>query len=560
MLVVEDEPNIVDVISMALRYEGFEVDAAGTGAEALAKVRDTRPHVLLLDVMLPDMEGFEVAKRLGAERARVPIIFLTARDATEDRVPGITYVEQRSFLIDRVDQQLQGAIRPVSAALELGIGMPPPPGRRGPGGPGFAGGGPGFGLPEGTYGERRDASGTVASTTVQQAYGATGVAERPSLPSDLPLGTPTTVSDGDYRALAVPDPRGGGVNVVAIPLADTSRTLDRLLLVEALVIGAVLLVLGLAARFVVRIGLLPLERMGRTAGAIAGGDLSHRVEPAEPRTEVGRLGLALNAMLERLERAFAGQKASEERLRRFLADASHELRTPLQSIRGYAELFRIGAAREPDEVKRAMRRIEQEAARMGVLVEDLLTLARLGETRDGERVAVDLAALARDAVSDACATAPEREIALRLDPAHPTPDHPAGDTTVLGDPHQLAQVLANLLRNALVHTPAGTPIEVAVAREGEEAVLEVRDHGPGLPVSPGGDPAALFERFWRAEGGRTRGAGGAGLGLAIVAGVVERHGGRVAAADAPGGGAVFTVRLPLAPVSRATASGYQHST
>jgi two-component system, OmpR family, sensor kinase len=245
-------------------------------------------------------------------------------------------------------------------------------------------------------------------------------------------------------------------------------------------------------------------------------------------------------MLERLERAFAGQKASEDRLRQFLADASHELRTPLQSIRGYAELFRIGAAREPAEVERAMRRIEQEAARMGVLVEDLLTLARLDETRDGERVLVDLAALAHDAVSDACATAPERSIALRIDPTHP-----AGAATVLGDPHQLAQVLANLLRNALVHTPAGTPIEVAVAREGEEARLEVRDHGPGLP--PGEHPAALFERFWRAEGvrGRTRGAGGAGLGLAIVAGVIARHGGRVAAANAPGGGAVFEARLPL---------------
>jgi two-component system, OmpR family, sensor kinase len=450
----------------------------------------------------------------------------------------VTYVEQRSFLLDRVDQQLQAAIRPVSAALAFRMGPPPGIERGGPGGvPGFDGGGPGFGLPRGTYGEHRDASGEVETTTVQQGYGETQAAARPSLPVGLALGRPTTVAGGDYRALALSDPRSGGVNVVAIPLADTSRTLDRLLLVEALVIAAVLLVLGLAARFVVRVGLLPLERMGHTAGAIAGGDLSHRVEPADPRTEVGRLGLALNAMLERLERAFAGQRASEERLRVFLADASHELRTPLQSIRGYAELFRIGAAREPDEVERAMRRIEQEATRMGVLVEDLLTLARLGETREGERVAVDVAALARDAVSDACATAPERAIVLDVDGS-------AGAVTVMGDPHGLAQVLANLLRNALVHTPPGTPIEVAVAREGEEARLEVRDHGPGLP--PGEDSGALFERFWRAEGGRTRGAGGAGLGLAIVAAVVERHGGSVTAANAAGGGARFTVLLPLA--------------
>ncbi|HEX7292331.1 MAG TPA: HAMP domain-containing sensor histidine kinase [Conexibacter sp.] len=468
----------------------------------------------------------------------------------------ITYVEQRSFLIDRVDQQLQAAVRPVSAALGFRAGMPPPGARRAPGEPGFGGGGgPGFGLPQGTYGEHRDASGTVDARTVQQGYEETDETERPTLPAELPLGRPTTVADGHYRALAVADLRGDGVNVVAIPLAETSRTLDRLLLVEALVIAAVLLALGLAARVVVRVGLLPLERMGHTAGAIAGGDLSHRVEPADERTEVGRLGLALNAMLERLEHAFAGQKASEERLRRFLADASHELRTPLQSIRGYAELFRIGAAREPDEVEKAMRRIEQEAARMGVLVEDLLTLARLDETRAGERVAVDLAALARDAVSDACAIAPERAISLHVEDA-------SAAATVLGDPHQLAQVLANLLRNALVHTPAGTPIEVTVARAGEEARIDVRDHGPGLP--PGEDPAALFERFWRAEGvrGRTRGAGGAGLGLAIVAGVVARHGGRVAAANAPGGGARFTVQLPLAPtaVSPAQRSGYQHTT
>lgn len=182
---------------------------------------------------------------------------------------------------------------------------------------------------------------------------------------------------------------------------------------------------------------------------------------------------------------------------------------------------------------------------MGALVEDLLTLARLDELPAGERVAVDLGALARDAVSDAGATAQERTISLD-----------AGAATVLGDPHQLAQVLANLLRNALVHTPSGTPVDVSVARDGEEACVTVRDHGPGLPLGAGEDPAALFERFWRAESarGRTRGAGGAGLGLAIVAGVVARHGGSVAAGNASGGGAVFTVRLPLAPAVTPAAS------
>jgi two-component system OmpR family sensor kinase len=270
--------------------------------------------------------------------------------------------------------------------------------------------------------------------------------------------------------------------------------------------------------------------MAATAGQIAGGDLSHRVEPETESTEVGRLGIALNRMLERLEEAFARREASEDRLRQFLADASHELRTPLSSIRGYAELHRMGAM---DETDTAMKRIEEEATRMGILVEDLLALARLDEIREPRRGPVALDALARDAVEDARATAPDRAIALDA-PAVPA---------VLGDPDQLRQVLANLLRNALVHTPPGTPIEVSL-RDGADAVeLKVRDHGHGLPP---GDPSRLFERFWRAEGGRERGRAGAGLGLAIVGAIVADHHGTVTATDAADGGAVFTVQLPSA--------------
>ena len=296
-----------------------------------------------------------------------------------------------------------------------------------------------------------------------------------------------------------------------------------------------LLALGFGAWWIVRLGLRPLDAIGVTAGAIAAGDLTRRVDHAEPRTEVGRLGLSLNAMLARLEEAFAERRASEERLRRFLADASHELRTPLSSIRGYAELFRIGAAREPEDVEKAMTRIEDESARMGVLVEDLLALARLDEIREQVREPVDLAALAGDAVDDARAVAPEREITL----------HGGGDddaVVVDGDPGQLRQVLSNLMRNALVHTPAGTPIEVSVRARNGDATLAVRDHGPGLPTD---NPSELFDRFWRADPGRGRGRAGAGLGLAIVAGVVAAHGGRASAADAAGGGARFEVVLPL---------------
>ena len=216
-----------------------------------------------------------------------------------------------------------------------------------------------------------------------------------------------------------------------------------------------------------------------------------------------------------------------------IADASHELRTPLVSIRGYAELFRMGAARDSAEVEKAMRRIEDEAARMGVLVDDLLTLARLDQVPDVPHAELDLAPLVRDAVDDARATAPERAITARAD----------GPAIVLGNGHQLRQVLGNLLRNALVHTPTGTPVDVTLSGTDGEARIEVRDHGRGLPA---GDPEALFERFWRAEGGRERGRGGAGLGLAIVAGIVDAHGGRVHAANAPGGGASFVVELPAA--------------
>jgi two-component system, OmpR family, sensor kinase len=450
-------------------------------------------------------------------------------------VGGITYAEQRSFQYDRVDQQLRASLLGVGHRLDEETGGPP--GDYGDlGDHRGGGGGPDFGIPAGTYGEKRDASGRVLAARPFAVDGT--VTAKPALPAQVPLGRAFTV-DGQtgagtrYRALAVRNPMDRGVTIAAIPLSATDDTLRRLLAVEALVIAAVLIVLGLVSWAVVRVGLLPLDRMGHTAGAIAGGDLSHRVESTDPRTEVGRLGVALNAMLDRLERAFGEREASEDRLRRFIADASHELRTPLASIRGYAELFRMGAARDPADVEKAMRRIEDEAARMGVLVEDLLTLARLDEVADTPHAQLDLAALVRDAVDDGRASAPDREIGLQVD----------GAADVVGDRDQLRQVLGNLLRNAFVHTPAGTPIDVTLQRAGDDVRLEVRDHGPGLPTS---DAEALFERFWRSEGGRERGRGGAGLGLAIVAAIVDAHSGEVRAGNAPGGGASFVVTLPAA--------------
>ena len=460
---------------------------------------------------------------------------------------GVTYAEQRSFLLTRVDAAARNAFGPVDFALDqagynrpgyarAGDGQPPAPaddhGGHGPS--------PYTYVPPGTYGQRRYPDGTVIGgrfVFIPRTY--TGQTPAvPKLPANIPVGKIITVgSVGDsglrYRVLARPTGDQPGSTIAALPLRETDQALHQLLIVLALVIGGVLAALGVLAWFVVRLGLRPLDRIGQTAGAIAAGDLSRRVRPATPKTEVGRLGISLNKMLGRLEQAFAERQASEDRLRRFISDASHELRTPLASIRGYAELFRIGAKRNEEDTAKAMRRIEDEAARMGVLVEDLLTLARLDELPSPAQREVDVAAVARDGAEDARAIAPDRHITVDAQ----------ASALVLGDSHQLRQVLANLLRNALEHTPDGSPIEVSVARDNGDVRLEVRDHGPGLPTS---EADALFERFWRTEGGRERGKGGAGLGLAIVAGIVEAHGGRVHAANAVDGGARFTVRLPAA--------------
>jgi two-component system, OmpR family, sensor kinase len=493
---------------------------------------------------------------MASLRARVLVSVLVLAAAGLVALAAVTYAEQSSFLQGRIDQEVRGAGPALSRALDnagyrpsegaatgtsAGEAQEPAPAanflKGGPGNPGGPGaGGPGAApmLPPGTYGQRRDAAGKVLGH-VQFTYGQTALAV-PEIPAKVPIGRLFTVgsvgSSGlRYRAEVVRDPADSGLTVVALPLREVEQTLNRLLLVEALVIGGVLIALGLSAFFVVRLGLRPLDRMEVTAGEIAAGQLSRRVSPASPRTEVGRLGLALNAMLDRLEQAFAARTASEERLRRFLADASHELRTPLASIRGYAELFRMGATGDRAGTEMAMRRIEEESERMGVLVEDLLTLARLDETPELRRAPVDLAVLAGDAVQDARATAPDRAIEL----------HGSGPALVSGDPHQLRQVLANLTRNALVHTPSGTAVEVGVEQDERTVTISVRDHGPGLPADAA---ESLFERFWRAEAGRERGKAGAGLGLAIAREVVETHHGRITAANAPGGGAVFAVTLP----------------
>ncbi|MEZ2389478.1 sensor histidine kinase [bacterium RCC_150] len=349
---------------------------------------------------------------------------------------------------------------------------------------------------------------------------------------------------GSWRVVAVNvvDNSSGrnAVVIVGLPLSPVDKVMEHATLV---VVGVGLLTLVLAffiATWTVARSFRPLARVEKTAAAIAAGDLSRRVEIENPVTEVGRLGASLNAMLAHIESSFAARAASEARMRRFAADASHELRTPLVTIRGFSELYRHGALATPEDIGKAMGRIESEAKRMGSMVEDLLLLARLDEQRPLQLKPVDLQLLANDAVVDSLATSGDRKISLvGLDGGTGAP------APVQGDEAKLRQVLGNLVGNALRYTPEGSPIELAVGirntPSGMFSVLKVRDHGSGIPAE---ELPRIFERFYRADTSRTRETGGSGLGLAIVAAIVGSHGGTVSVKETDGGGATLIVSLP----------------
>jgi two-component system OmpR family sensor kinase len=445
----------------------------------------------------------------------------------------------RSYLYGQVDDQLYRSVRPVMSGELDGPRMPMGRGRDD------------FTPPVVFFGQVYDAQGNVVSDLGSSGTGSVGQPDLPVLDAatvSTLAGEPFTVSGepSDWRVLVARVSSQSSSDPVAIavgvPLESVQSTVARLLVIDAVVALVVLVLLAVVARWMVLVSLRPLAEIEQTAHSIAEGDLSRRVEHVVPDTEVGRLGSSLNAMLERIEAAFTAQqesersaRASEEQMRRLVADASHELRTPLTTIRGYAELYRQGAAPADLSVDEVLERIETTAGRMGVLVDDLLLLARLDQHRALERQPVDILTIAGDVVRDIVPVAADHQVQVVADVSEPA--------IVLGDAARLRQAVSNLVVNALRHTPAGTEVTVSVRVSGPEVALEVADNGPGMD-----DEAAsrAFERFYRGEVSRARDgdASSTGLGLAIVEAIVEAHKGHVELSSTPGAGTSVRISLP----------------
>lgn len=441
----------------------------------------------------------------------------------------IIYNSTRSSLLAQLDQELSSRVGAVGTALLS---------------PDF-GGGENYrlyqlGLPEGAFGEVTATAGTAGASfrvidggkydaAPQVASGLLAFVEASGRSSVV-----STASAGgslQFRLIVQPLPNGGAV-ALAFPLTSINNTLGGLVWTELLVGLGVTLALAALALVVVRFSLRPLTGIGLTAAAIAEGDLTRRVRNADPHTEVGRLGGSVNAMLSTIENAFDQRTLSEQRLRQFVADASHELRTPITSIRGFAELYRLGGVEDAARLDDIMRRIEQEAIRTGHMVDDLLVLARLDQGRPLEREQVDLVQVVADSIISAEVIRPDRDVEM-IAPA---------ELLVEGDADRLRQVVSNLLENAMVYTPASAAIRVRLADERGCAVLEIADEGQGIPPEHLGH---IFERFYRVDPSRARASGGSGLGLSIVESVVRAHGGSVAVTSEPGSGSVFRIEMPL---------------
>jgi len=487
----------------------------------------------------------------------------------------VTYSSLRNYLYNQIDQQLELVHPGIESALDSD----------------------GQGLSDqvvaenapGTFCEIRSASGKVLGSPVRAFSGAAGkflpvpalpdkIQGLPALKTSSTTSVPPGPSDGDsgdsdgqggeggpgggpggthepvvYLTTDSVNPSGpayrirasllsdGRQLILGLPLTATDATLTRLVEIELLVTVAALLLAVVAGWWLVNLGLHPLIEVERAAEDVAGGELGRRVPAQRPSTEVGRLAGVLNTMLGRIEDAFAARdrteadlRESEARMRRFLADASHELRTPLTAVSAYAELFEAGADERPEDLARVLSGIRRETERMGDLVADLLLLARLDEARPLALEQIELVLTASQSVDAARAVDGGWPVALAAE----------RPVEVMADEARVRQVIDNLLANVRAHTPRGTPTVLTVSVIGDEAVIEVADSGPGLP---GEEPSRVFDRFYRGDSSRSRGSGGSGLGLAIVRSIVLKHGGSAAAANAPAGGAVFTVRLPLVP-------------
>jgi len=483
-----------------------------------------------------------------------------------------TYASLRSFLVGRTDPQLEVASDPVSFQVLLSAGIIHQPTGTGPTARTHVSDVPRslrrFNLgrnrsslePAGTVGELVNASGHPVAAPITFSYSG-----KTAPPPVLPATAGASVTGADrlfdarsagahtiaYRVLERPIGYHDLSIVVAIPLTDVNQTLQRLVLIELLATAAILIGLGLLARWIVRRGLRPLEDMAVAAGDIARGDLARRVEPDGGPTEVGRLGSALNIMLGEIQEAFDSRAASEARLRRFVADASHELRTPLTSLRGYAELFEDNGHRPPEDLATAMRHIRREADRMSVLVNDLLVLANLDQVRPLRVASVDIVAVVGEAVTAFGFTGSDHAIRFAA----------SGALRVECDAERVRRAVDNLLTNAARYSPAGSVIDVAVrsvadgqaaspangqgvpsSGPGRYAEIEIRDEGPGVPRD---EAARIFEPFYRADTSRTRNTGGTGLGLAIVAATVEAHHGTFGVRPNTPTGSCFWLRLPV---------------
>jgi two-component system, OmpR family, sensor kinase len=478
----------------------------------------------MVDVELPAPRGRprSLQRRLLLTTATVVCVALVIADVA-------TYLSLRSFLVNRVDSSLDTAEHSLEHVL-LSPEERADPTRADDA---FAA------VVAGAYIELRDKPGHVLLTgsarrafaTVRPRYPAriTGLT-KPGAVRYFDVGAVGGRTTFRVRAQRTAD---GGTLLVALSLDDVAHTLRTLLAIELVVtLAALVAAIGLGV-WLVSLGMRPLRVIEATAARIAGGDLTQRV-PADPRTEVGRLGTALNGMLQRIEDAFRRRTESEERLKLFVADASHELRTPVSAVAAYAELFERGARDRPDDLERAMQGIRRETDRLSTLIDELLVLARLDGEGLRRRERVDLVALTGEALQSA----------LVLGPGWPLTMSAPRPVEVIGDPIALRQIIDNLLANVRGHTSPGTEGRVQVFASGDEIVLEVADDGPGLTA---GEAERVFERFYRADPSRRRAHGGTGLGLAVVAALARAHGARTELDTEPGSGATFRVIFPAPP-------------